>query len=108
VVVKHRWKGGIHATHNNVVNAGLSIVTGHLHALKVTPFSDYTGNRFGVDTGTLAEPYGEQFGYMEENPANWRSGFIVLTFRDGRLLWPDVAHAFAPGKIEFRGKIYDV
>jgi len=40
VAVKHRWKGGIHATHNNTVNAGVSVVTGHLHSLKVTPFSD--------------------------------------------------------------------
>jgi len=28
VVVKHRFKGGIHATHNNTVTAGISIVTG--------------------------------------------------------------------------------
>ncbi|NBX51683.1 hypothetical protein EBT25_17550, partial [bacterium] len=41
VIVKHRYKGGIHATHNNTVTAGVSIVTGHLHSLKVTPFSDY-------------------------------------------------------------------
>jgi len=40
-IIKHRYKGGIHATHNNTVNAGVSIVTGHLHSLKVTPFSDF-------------------------------------------------------------------
>ncbi len=72
VVVKHRMKGGIHATHNNTVNAGKTIVTGHLHSLKVTPFSDYNGERFGVDTGTLAEPAGPQFvDYLEDNPTNW-------------------------------------
>jgi len=54
VVVKHRWKGGIHATHNNT-SSGKTMVTGHLHSLKVTPYSDYNGTRFGVDTGTLAE-----------------------------------------------------
>ena len=42
-IIKHRYKGGIHATHNNTVNAGVSVVTGHLHSLKVTPFSDTTG-----------------------------------------------------------------
>ena len=109
VVVKHRYKGGIHATHNNTVNSGKTIVTGHLHSLKVTPFSDYGGNRFGVDTGTLADPDGPQFvDYLEDNPTNWRSGFAVLTFHDGRLLWPEVVHRFAEGKIEFRGKVIDV
>ena len=109
VAVKHRWKGGIHATHNNAVNAGVSIVTGHLHSLKVTPFSDYNGNRFGVDTGTLAEPNGPQFeNYLEDSPTNWRSGFAVLTFHNGRLLWPELVHKWSENQIEFRGKIYDV
>jgi hypothetical protein len=37
VMVKHRWKGGIHATHNNAVESGVSFCTGHLHSAKVTP-----------------------------------------------------------------------
>jgi hypothetical protein len=108
VVVKHRYKGGIHATHNNTVGAGKTLVTGHLHSLKVTPYADYNGNRFGVDTGTLAEPYGPQFSYGEDNPLNHRSGFAVLSFIDGKLLWPELVHKWADGQIEFRGKIIDV
>jgi hypothetical protein len=109
VIVKHRYKGGIHATHNNTVNAGISIVTGHLHSLKVTPFADYTGNRYGVDTGTLADTNGPQFtDYLEDNPVNWRSGFAVLTFKDGQLLWPELAHRWSDKEIEFRGQIIDV
>lgn len=109
VVIKHRMKGGVHATHNNAVNAGVSVVTGHLHSLKVTPFSDYNGERYGVDTGTLADPSGPQFvDYLEDNPTNWRSGFAVLTFHDGRLLWPELVHALAPGAIQFRGQVVDV
>jgi hypothetical protein len=109
VAVKHRWKGGIHATHNNTVNAGVSIITGHLHSLKVTPFADYNGNRFGVDTGTLAEPAGKQFeNYLEDSPTNWRSGFAILTFHNGRLMWPELVHKWAENQIEFRGKVYDV
>jgi hypothetical protein len=108
-VIKHRFKGGIHATHNNTVNAGVSIVTGHLHSLKVTPFDDYHGTRYGVDTGTLADPLGPQFSnYLEESPTNWRSGFVVLTFVDGHLLFPEVVKVHAPGKIEFRGCVIDV
>lgn len=108
-VVKHRYKNGIHATHNNTVSAGVSIVTGHLHSLKVTPFNDYNGERFGVDTGTLAEVDGEQFSnYMELNPNNWRSGFIVLTFNNGHLLWPEVVHVIDKDVIQFRGQVLDV
>lgn len=109
LVIKHRWKGGIHATRNNTVHAGTSFVTGHLHSLRVTPFSDYNGTRFGCDTGTLADPYGAQFSdYTELNPVDWRSGFAVLTIRDGRLMWPEVVHVIEEGVVEFRGDIIRV
>jgi hypothetical protein len=108
-IIKHRYKGGVHATHNNTVNSGVSIVTGHLHSLKVTPFTDYNGDRYGVDTGTLADPMGPQFeNYLEGSPTNWRSGFVVLTYRDGKLLWPEVCKVHSPGFIEFRGAVMDV
>ena len=106
-VIKHRFKGGIHATHNNAIWSGKSVVTGHLHSLKVTPFSDYNGTRFGVDTGTMADPYGPQFtNYTEDNPLNWRAGFVVLTFVGGELLWPEVCFVrdHEKGICEFRGK----
>ena len=109
VVVKHRWKSGIHATHNNTLNSGVSIVTGHLHALKVTGFTDYNGRRFGVDTGCLSEIDGPQFyNYTEDNPTNWASGFAVLTFHNGRLLYPELVHKFDKDHIEFRGQIIKV
>ena len=109
VVVKHRLKGGTHATHNATLNAGTTTVTGHLHSLKVTPLTDYNGTRFGVDTGTLADPNGPQFvDYSEDSPKNHRSGFIVLTFVDGRLMWPEVVHVIGDGLVEFRGKILNV
>lgn len=109
-VIKHRFKGGIHATHNNTLWAGRTLVTGHLHSLKVTPFSDYNGTRFGVDCGTLAYPGGPQFRYTEDNPLNWRSGFVVLTWRKGRLLWPEIVSVAdeRAGEIEWRGKVLTV
>jgi len=108
-VVKHRWKGGIHATHNNTVNSGVSIVTGHLHSLKVTPFTDYTGTRYGVDTGCLADTDGNQFvNYLETNPTNWRSGFAVLNFDNGKLLPPELVQVIDEGVVAFRGKSYEV
>jgi hypothetical protein len=109
VVVKHRMKGGTHATRNNTLNAGRTVITGHLHSLKVTPLSDYNGTRWGVDTGTMADPYGPQFyNYTEMGPLDWRSGFILLTFVKGRLLWPEQIWVRGPDEVEFRGKIYRV
>jgi len=108
-VIKHRFKGGIHATHNNTIWSGKTIVTGHLHSLKVTPFSDYNGTRWGVDTGTLADPYGPQFvDYSEDSPKNHRSGFAVLTYHKGVLLTPEVARVIDDSSIDFRGQIVQV
>ena len=109
VVVKHRYKGGVHATHNNTVNSGVTTITGHLHSLKVTPFGDYNGTRWGVDTGTLAEIDGPQFiDYLEDGPVNWRSGFAVITMKDGKPLWPELVSKHAEGIINFRGQLIDV
>jgi len=109
VVVKHRNKGGIHATHNNTVQSGVTMVTGHLHSLKVTPYVDYNGVRYGVDTGTLADIYGPQFeNYLEQNPVNWRSGFAILTFVNGVLLMPELVMVHTQDTIQFRGEVIDV
>ena len=109
VVVKHRYKSGVHAPHNNTLWAGRTIVTGHLHSLKVMPISDYNGTRWGVDCGTMADPYGPQFyNYTELNPLNWRSGFILLTFVKGELLTPEQIFVRRPGVVDFRGKLLNV
>lgn len=108
VVIKHRFKGGIHATHNNTLWSGKTMITGHLHSLKVTPFDDYNGTRWGVDTGTLAEPDGPQFSdYLEHSPTNWRSGFVVLTFKDGELLWPEIVRV-VKDSVDFRGELFHI
>lgn len=108
-VIKHRMKGGIHATRNNTLNAGKTVVTGHLHSLKVTPLTDYNSSRWGVDTGTLADPSGPQFvDYLEDNPTDWRSGFVVLTDYKGTLLWPEVVHVISQSQVTFRGQVLTV
>ena len=89
-LIKHRWHNGIHATYNNALKGGVNVVTGHLHRLQVTAWGDYTGRRYGIDTGTLAEPDGPQFMYLEHNPVPWASGFAVLTYRNGILLPPEL------------------
>ncbi len=110
-VIKHRWKGGRYAGSNNTTFAGTSIVTGHTHQLKVEPFTDYKGTRYGVQTGCLANPMGDQFSdYTEDNPKDWRSGFAVLTFVDGKLLPPELVQVWNEdkGEVTFRGKIWTV
>jgi len=64
---------------------------------------------WGVDTGTLADAQGPQFtDYLEDNATDWRSGFVVLTFHKGRLLWPEVVHVVEDGAVSFRGKLLKV
>lgn len=109
VVVKHRYKGGVHATHNNTVAAGKHMVTGHLHSAKVTPYTDYTGTRYGVDTGCLADPDAQAFvDYTEDGPKNWRSAFAVLTFHKGKLLQPELVLVHDKTSVQFRGQVIKV
>jgi hypothetical protein len=111
VVVKHRWKGGVHAPFNNCVNSGKTILTGHLHSAKVVPFSDYSGTRYGVDHGCLADPKSRAFtNYTEANPLNWRSAFAILTFHKGRLLFPELVTVFdeKKGLVQWRGQLVKV
>jgi predicted phosphodiesterase len=104
LTIRHRpVSGGIHASYNSTLRAGVSYVHGHLHKLQVTPWADYRGRRYGVDTGTLAEPYGPQFNYCEAGPVNWASGFAVITFVGGKMLQPELC-VVEHGKAWFRGK----
>ena len=103
-VVRHTHvAGGVHSAYNSTVRAGTHYVHGHLHKLQVTPFGDYRGRRYGVDTGTLAEPTSDQFNYVQGGPLNWCSGFAVLTYRGGRLLMPELVEVI-DGQAWFRGE----
>ena len=107
-MIKHRYHNGIHAVYNNTLKSGTSIVTGHLHSLKITPFSDYKGTRYGVDTGTMANLDDPTFFYSEDNPQNHRSGFAVLTFWDGKLMPPELCEVISEGLVYFRGQVIEV
>jgi predicted phosphodiesterase len=102
-IVKHRWHNGVHATYNNTLKGGRSIVTGHLHRLQISAWGDYNGRRYGVDTGCLAEPDHEAFAYTEGSPVPWASGFAVLTYKDSRLLPPELCEV-RDGVAYFRGQ----
>src|SRR5713226_3837140 len=94
---------------NNTLNSGVTMVTGHLHSQKVIPFTDYNGTRYGIDTGCVADTDHAAFkDYTEENPLNWISCFAVLSFKDGRLLHPELVSIWDGNSVQFRGDIIKV
>jgi predicted phosphodiesterase len=110
-VIKHKWKGSFGAGRANALNSGKSFVTGHTHVLAVQPITDYNGTRYGVQTGMLANPDGDQFSdYTEDNPKDWRSGFAMLTFDRGQMLMPELVQVWneKEGEVQFRGRIWGV
>lgn len=107
--VKHRYHNGIHAAYNNTLKGGINFVTGHLHQLTASKWTDYRGTRYGVDTGVMADVDDPQFiNYREDNPANWSSGFAVVSFKQGRMMRPEFVQKWEEDKVEFRGEIIDV
>jgi hypothetical protein len=108
--IKHRLYNGIHAAYNATLKSGVSTVNGHLHSLKVMPWTDLTGTRYGVDTGSLANVWGDQFLYTEDSTRNHRSGFAVLTFYEGKLLPPELCEVLDEdeGLAVFRGEVLKV
>jgi hypothetical protein len=110
IVVKHRFKGGAHATFNNALWSGKTVITGHLHSQRISPITDYGRTRWGVDTGCLAYIHGPQFAYTESNPSNWVSGFGVFTFHQKQLLPPELCSVWSDERSEvvFRGKIMKI
>lgn len=103
LMIKHRFRNGVHATWNNTLYGGVSVCTGHLHRLQATLLTDYRGTRWGIDTGTLAEVDGDHMHYGEDEPKNHCSGFAVLTIVDGELIYPEFCSVHNE-KAFFRGE----
>lgn len=103
LMIKHRYRSSVHATYLNTLHGGISICTGHLHRLQATIFGDYNGTRFGIDSGTLAEVDGDHMSYGEDNPKNHASGFVVLTIKDQKLVYPEFCYVL-DGVAYFRGQ----
>jgi len=108
--IRHREKGGIHASYNNTKDSGVSMVTGHDHVADVKAFDDRRGRRYGVRHGMTADsPRDPQFvNYLEGRKVNWAAGLAVLTYRDGVLLQPELALRYDDESFEFRGEIIKV
>lgn len=108
--IRHREKGGIHAGYNNTVSAGVNICTGHDHRADVVPFDDRRGRRYAIRHGMGADSSrdGPFVHYLEGRKANWQSGFAILTYKDGRLLYPELVLGWDSDSVQFRGEIVHV
>ena len=101
----HAVANGMHAAYNNVVKgSGFHVVTGHTHRLQAVQFRGFGQLRYGIETGMLADPEQDEFAYLTGRNANWQSGFAVLTWRDGELLYPEFCAVRDDGKCYFRGQ----
>lgn len=87
VFVVHSIRGGKYAPANNILVAGCTVVTGHLHSQKSMPLTQLLGRTIeGIDHGCLAELDGPHASYLMARPPDWRSGFVTIYFdADGRM-----------------------
>lgn len=46
--------------------------------------------------------------YMEAKVGQWQPAFVLLTFKDGRLLWPELVTKHDDNSVQFRGQIIPV
>lgn len=108
--IRHREKGGVHASYNNTKESGVSMVTGHDHRADVVPYNDRRGRRYGVRHGMGADsPRDPQFvNYLEGRTTNWNAGIAVLTYKDGELLYPELALRIDEERFQFRGEVIRV
>ncbi len=107
-LIKHRTnQGGVHVSHNNAQKFMLNIVTGHSHRLKCSALSNGLGRYYyGVETGCLTDlDNNDFFQYTEgnSNQRDWLAGFVVLQFKNGKLLHPELCTVM-DGEAWFRGR----
>lgn len=107
MVVLHDWHSGVHSGWNDVLKGGCHTVTGHTHELGCKAHRGFKNTHYGIKTGMLADEYQEEFDYRLGKPGmNWQSGFAVLTWVDGQLLFPEFCAVRDDGKAYFRGACF--
>ena len=107
--VIHSIRGGMYAPRNNVIAAGCSVFTGHLHSQKSIPVTTLLHEWDGVDGGMLADRDGPQFSYVSSRPTDWREGFAVQRVdKDGLRFPAELARVIYHKKerrLIFRGEV---
>lgn len=97
-IVRHRPLGGM--LHLRGVKAGCHFAHGHLHQLNAHQATQYHRRLWSIDCGSLAANDSDAFDYSEDAPPH-AEGFMVLTYRDGHLLWPEPCYV-EKGRAIFR------
>jgi hypothetical protein len=46
--------------------------------------------------------------YLEGREVNWQPAFVVMTWKGGRLLWPELCVKHDDTHVEFRGEVIEV
>ena len=109
VFVVHNIRGGTHAPFNNAKAAGCTVITGHLHSQKVQPVTTLFHDWEGIDAGCLADRDHASFSYRMDRPADWRSGFAVMTFDESGRHYPcelaRVQYLKDRARVIFRGEV---
>jgi len=105
LIVKHRWHTGMHSSYNDVLRGGKNIATAHDHKLNIRPWTDYSGTRYGVKTGTLSDLWDECFAYMENNSVDWQPGCAHIQV-SGNIIIPSLCPLVIDKKHKHWGKIY--
>ena len=99
-ILRHRNLGGM--LHLQAQKAGCHFAHGHLHKLGCMATPQYHGFHFSVDCGSFSDPSSDAFDYTEDGPPHVQ-GFAVLTYRNGKLLWPEFCYVI-DDKAYFRGQ----
>jgi hypothetical protein len=107
--VIHAIRGGMYAPRNNVIAAGCTVFTGHLHSQKSIPVTTMLHEWDGVDGGMLADRDGPQFSYISSRPTDWREGFAVQRVDKDGLRFPAelarVCYYKKERRLVFRGEV---
>lgn len=105
--ITHQYHTGMHAIWNNLLKGQCNYVSSHRHTPEVRAYTTAKGTTiYGVDTGTLAEALSDHNrDYQQGRHGNHRSAFAVLTYKDGRLLMPELVQKYDEDHVEFRGHV---
>ncbi len=99
-VIRHRNQPGM--LHLQAQKAGCHYIHGHTHNLNVHSTPQYYGFLYSVDGGSFADPNSDAFDYTEDAKPHIQ-GYVVMTYKDRKLMRPEIAEIDGKGVTEFRG-----
>lgn len=101
---RHRFRSGIHASWNNALHSGISIVCSHTHQLQVIAVRNRNGTHYGVELGMLASNDHPAFEYAEFAPNRSCSGFGVIRYDEDFNIMPPQMCEMIRGRPVFHGE----